>query len=117
MEQRSRKKVNRFRERVIKIAVTDYEYEQIRQKLKESGKNSMREYMTDMAINGYIINVNYSDLQELTREINKIGVNINQIAHKVNSENIVHKAAIDEAADDVALIWKMIRSKFYDIPL
>ena len=51
----------------------------------------------------------------LAHEINKIGVNINQIAHKVNSENQVYKTDIEEVQEDIDLIWRMLRSAFYQI--
>ena len=106
----------RIRSRDIHIMATDYEYELIQERMAASGKNSMREFMMDAAINGYIINVDYSNLKELSYELNKIGNNINQIAHKVNSEDVVYKAEIDAVKDKMDLIWKMIRTKFYQTP-
>ena len=35
-----------------------------------------------MAIDGYIIQVDHSDIKAMTAEIQKIGVNINQIARR-----------------------------------
>lgn len=106
----------RIRSRDIHIRATDYEYALIQERMAASGKNSMREYMIDAAINGYVINVDYSNLKELSYEINKIGNNINQIAHKINSENTVYKEEIDEVKDKMDLIWRMIRTKFYQAP-
>ena len=106
---------NRIRSHEIKIRATEYEYMLIRQRMKESDANSLNQYMLKTAIDGYIINVDYSDFKQLIYEVNKIGTNINQIAHKVNSENQIYKTDIDELQDSLELIWKLIRAKLHQI--
>lgn len=102
---------NRFRSREIKFRVTDSEYMLIKERMKASDASSMNQYILKAAIDGYIINVDYSDFKKLIYEINKIGTNINQIAHKVNSQNQIYKTDIDELKDKMELIWKLIRTK------
>lgn len=106
----------RFRDREIKVRATSYEYMLIKERMKASGLYSLNQYMLKAAIDGYIINVDYSDFKQLIYEINKIGTNINQIAHKINSENQVFKPEIDELQDEIALMWKLIRAKLHQIP-
>jgi predicted ABC-type ATPase len=106
----------RLREKQINIRVTDYEYQQIRERMEKSGSSSLSEYIIDAATNGFLINVDYSDIKALAYEINRIGNNINQIAHKINAEGSIYKGEIKEVQENVELIWKMIRAKFYQIP-
>lgn len=106
----------RLRNKQLKIRVTEYEFQMIQERMKQSGSASLREFLVEVAINGYLINVDYSDIKSLAYEINKIGTNVNQIAHRVNSENMVYKNDIREVQDKIDLIWKMIRAKFYQIP-
>lgn len=106
---------NRMRNKNIHIRATGYEYALIMERFKKSGKNSLREYMVDMGINGYLINVDYKEMKNLAYEINKVGTNINQIAHKANSTNSINQTDIDEIKDKLELIWKLIRSKFYSL--
>jgi len=106
---------NRIRSHEIKVRVTDYEYMLIKKRKEESGAYSLNEYILKTAIDGYIINVDYSDFKQLIYEINKIGTNINQIAHKVNSENQIYKTDMDELKDYLELIWKLIRAKLHQI--
>ena len=113
MEAESSRKKYRVRDRGIYIRVTDYEYELIMKRMKDSGKRTLREFIVDCAINGYIIKVDYTELNNLIYEINKIGVNINQIAHKVNSNNTVSRIDIDALKDKVDLIWQLLRSKLF----
>ena len=106
----------RVRDRDIHIMVTEYEDRLIRQRMKAAGKGTLREYLVDMGINGYVINVDYSEMKNLVYEINKIGININQIAYKANSTNHISQIDIDELKDKVDSIWQLLRSKFFQLP-
>lgn len=108
---------NRLRSHEMKIRTTDYEYMLIKERMKESGAYSLNQYILKAAIDGYIINVDYSDLKQLIYEVNKIGTNINQIAHKVNSENQIYKTDMDELKDYLEQIWKLIRLKLHQVPV
>ena len=108
-----KKEKNRLRDKQLNIRVTDYEYQLIKERMEKSGSSSLREFVVEAATNGFLINVDYSDLKSLAYEINKIGNNINQIAHKVNTENIVYKSQMNEIQEDIDMIWKMLRTKFY----
>lgn len=106
----------RLREKQLNIRLTEYEHKLIKERMEQTGANSLREFIMDAAINGFLIKVDYSDIKELAYEINRIGNNINQIAHKVNSDGAVYKPQIEEIQADVNMIWKMLRTKFYQIP-
>lgn len=106
----------RLRDKQLNIRVTEYEYQLIRDRMEQSGTATLREFLVEAAINGFLINVDYSDIKQLAYEINRVGNNINQIAHKINSEGNVYKREIEEVQDKVDLIWKLIRAKFYQIP-
>jgi len=58
--------------------------------------NNMAAYLRKIAIDGYIVQVDHSDIKAMTAEIQKIGVNINQIARRVNSTGSVYQEDIDE---------------------
>ncbi len=106
----------RLRDKQLNIRVTEYEYALIKQRMKESGSSSLREFVVDAATNGFLINVDYSDIKELAYEVNRIGNNINQIAHRINSEGTIYKKEIEEVQQYVDMIWKMLRAKFYQTP-
>ena len=107
----------RLRESQLNIRLTDYEKGLIMEQFKASGKKSLREFIVESVTNGYIINVDYKEIRELAYEINKIGNNINQIAHKVNISNQVYKSDMEELQEDIVLIWRMLRKTFYQIML
>lgn len=106
----------RLRDRQLNIRVTDYKYKLIQERMKASGSATLREFLVDAATNGFLINVDYSDIKDLAYEINRIGNNINQIAHKINSEGLVYRKQIEDVQEDVSMIWKLLRAKFSQIP-
>lgn len=63
-----------------------------------------------MLIDGYVIQVDYFDVKKMTAEIQKIGVNINQIARRVNATGTVYEADIQEIKERLAQIWQLQRS-------
>ena len=66
------------------------------------------EYMCEkMAINGYIIQVGHSDIKKMTAEIQKIGVNINQIAKRANATGNVYQKDIEEIKGALKEIWRL----------
>jgi len=68
-----------------------------------------------MAIDGYIIEVDYSNLKAVCYEVHKIGTNINQIAKWVNATNLIYESDISEIKERIEQIWLLLRlnlSKF-----
>ena len=47
------------------------------------------EYIRQMAINGYIINIDTSEIKELVRIISNIANNINQVVHHANENKFI----------------------------
>ena len=75
----------------IKFYVTEEERDLIAEKMKLIPTRNMAAYLRKIAIDGYIIQVDHADIKAMTAEIQKIGVNINQIAKRVNSTGSVYQ--------------------------
>ena len=45
----------------------------------------MAAYLRKMAIDGYVVHIDTTDIRAQTAELQKIGVNVNQIARRLNS--------------------------------
>ena len=80
----------------IKFYVTEEERALIEQKMKLVPTQNMAAYLRKIAIDGYIIQTDHSDIKAMTAEIQKIGVNINQIAKRVNATGSVYQEDIEE---------------------
>ena len=66
-------------------------------------------YARKMLIDGYIVNVDTSDIRAQTAEIQKIGVNVNQIARRVNSTGTVYAQDMEDIKGALAEIWQLQR--------
>ena len=89
----------------IKFYVTEEERDLIAEKMKLIPTRNMAAYLRKIAIDGYIIQVDHADIKAMTAEIQKIGVNINQIAKRVNSTGSVYQEDIELKASSCVGIW------------
>ena len=110
------KNVERLRDRDVHFMTTQQEYEQMKKRMEQTGHTTLSRYLTELGINGFILNVDYSSLDALCYEIHKIGVNINQIAHSVNAHDLAAEAAVQEVNMKMDLIVHMVKKQFYKIP-
>jgi len=69
------------------IRLTQEEARFISDKVAESGMTNFNSFARIMLVMGEVKILNFEELRELRKEINRIGVNINQIAKKVNEDD------------------------------
>ena len=93
----------------IKFRVTEEERALIEQKMKLIPTDNMAAYLRKIAIDGYIIKVDHTDIKAMTAEIQKIGVNVNQIAHRVNATGDVYAEDVAEIKGALEEIWRLQR--------
>ena len=93
----------------IKFYVTEEERALIEQKMKLVPTKNMAAYLRKIAIDGYIIQVDHIDIKAMTAEIQKIGINVNQIAKRVNSTGSIYQEDIEEIKGVLAEIWRLQR--------
>ena len=75
---------NRKRNIQLKIWVTEEERQMIDQKMKLLPTSQIGAYIRKMAIDGYVIYTDTSNIKEMNKHLQAIGRNINQIAKRVN---------------------------------
>lgn len=96
---------NRYRKHLHSIRLSDDEEAIVQMRMSRTNLN-FTEYMVKMAVtDGKIVIENYDRITELSRELNKIGININQIAHKVNANGFVMKEDIEAVKKEQEKIW------------
>ena len=93
----------------IKFRVTEAERDLIYEKMDLLGTNNLAAYMRKIAIDGYIINIDTTDLKAIAAECQKIGININQIARRVNSTTRIYEQDFDDMKRWIAEIWRLLR--------
>ena len=93
----------------IKFYVTEEERDLIAEKMKLIPTRNMAAYLRKIAIDGYIIQVDHSDIKAMTVEIQKIGVNVNQIARRLNSMGPLYTQDVADIKGALAQIWQLQR--------
>jgi hypothetical protein len=93
----------------IKFRVTEAERDLIHEKMRQLGTNNLAAYMRKISIDGYVINTDNTDLKAIAAEMQKIGVNINQIAKRVNSTSRIYEQDFTEIRGKVNEIWQLLR--------
>lgn len=106
----------RLRDKQLIVCVSDTEREMIRHRMELCKEKNMGRYMRRMAIDGCIFVVDYSAIKEMTYELHKIGVNINQIAHKVNSTGTIYEKEINDLKEMLDIIWQFQKSILSEEP-
>ena len=99
----------RKREVQIKFRVTEFERDLIYEKMSLVPTDNMAAYIRKIAIDGYVLATDHSYIKALTYEIHKIGVNVNQIAHRVNANGRVHDRDLTEIKEALREIWRLQR--------
>ena len=94
----------------ILFCVSPEEKKLIRRKMIEAKTKNMGAYLRKMAIDGYIVNTDTTPLKKQYEEMHKIGVNINQIAKKVNSTGDLYPEEKQELKEMVKELWRILRS-------
>ena len=74
---------NRTRKVQLKFWVTEEERAIIERKMEILKTKNMGAYLRKMAIDGYIIQVDYTEQKKLAAVVNKIGANINNICRRI----------------------------------
>ena len=101
---------NRKRAIIMRLAVTEDEKKLIEEKMKILGTRNFGAYARKMLIDGYIIKVDYSEQRKLAAEVNKIGVNINQICKQINSTDHIYAEDVSELKSRMEDIWRLLKS-------
>ena len=84
------------RSKRIELRVTAKELRQIHERMQETGISSLTAYMIRMAIHGYVLKMDLSDLKEMLRLMQISGNNLNQYAKKANETGSVYYEDIEE---------------------
>lgn len=94
----------RVRDVPLYVWVRPDELEVIRGRMEEAGIRNMSAYIRKMALNGYILHVDLSPVQELVSLQRRCANNLNQVATHANSYG-VYQEEIKSLQKDYAQLW------------
>ncbi len=100
---------NRKRNVQIIIRVTEEERTLIEEKMKQIPTLNLSAYARKMLIDGYIVMLGLQEVKGHTAQLQKIGVNVNQIAKRINETGRIYADDIDEIKRVMKEVWRLER--------
>ena len=101
---------NRTRPNQILFFVSDEEKRIIKAKMAQLGTKNMGVYLRKMAIDGYIIKVDYTQQKKLASAVSRAASNINQICRRINSKGNLYEDDVVELKERQKEIWQLLKS-------
>lgn len=101
---------NRTRPIRIEFCVSENEHRIIKSKMAQLGTKNMGAYLRKMAIDGYIIKVDYTEQKKLAAAVNRAAANINHICHRINQTWHFYSEDVAELKARQAEIWKLLKA-------
>lgn len=93
----------------IEFCVTEQEKKLIQHKMAQIGTHSMGAYLRKMAIDGYIIKVDYTEQKKLATAVSRAAANINQICRRINSTGHFYEEDVATLKEKQTEIWELLR--------
>ena len=100
---------NRTRPVRIEFRVTEQEHQLIQKKMEQLGTKNMGAYLRKMAIDGYIIKVDYTEQKKQAAAISRVAGNINQICRRINQTGHFYEDDIVDLKAKQCEIWELLK--------
>ncbi|MFS1664508.1 plasmid mobilization protein [Streptococcus sp. zg-JUN1979] len=104
------KKLYRNIQRIVRLAPEENEL--VKKRMESFGFTNFNTYACYMLMTGQVITVDYSELTKLRTEINRIGVNINQLARYANTNDKINLSDFLELQSSVLKISQLVDDTF-----
>lgn len=101
---------NRKRNIQLNVRLSEEERRLIDEKMAQVPTNKIGAYIRKMAIDGYVIHTDVTVIKNMNEELRKIGININQIARRLNSMDSIYAEDISELKEGLDKIWQLQRT-------
>ena len=88
--------------------VSPEEKELIAKKMALLGTKNQRAYLRKMALDGYVIHLDMSDVRELIRLLRNVSNNVNQIARRTNETRNLYAEDMEDIRQGYLAVWKQI---------
>ena len=91
--------------------LTEDERDILKQRMYDAGMNNQEAYLRSMALTGYILRLDLSEVRETLRLLTKANININQLAKRANETRSIYAQDITQLQEEVS----NLRSQVSDI--
>lgn len=92
----------------LKFRVTPSELIHIREKMEQAGIHSKGAYLRKMAMDGYVIRMDLSDVKEVIRLMRINSNNLNQYARKANETGNIYVEDIKDLKKQQEELWNRL---------
>ena len=99
----------REKDQMLHFRVSKAELDIIRQKMQEVGVRNMGAYLRKMAMDGYCIRLDLSDLKKVLSLMRYASNKLNQYARKANETGSVYLEDIQDLQKRFDLIWEELK--------
>ena len=87
------------------FVMSEQDAELVRERMAELGITNLSAYLRKMAVDGYIIHLDMSDIQEMIRLLRICSNNLNQYARRANGTGSVYSADVDDLRTRLDSLW------------
>lgn len=98
-----------IRNRQMHFFVNEEEEKLIMKKMELTGIKQLSAYLRKMAIDGYMIKLDLSDMKEAVRLLRINSNNINQYAKKANETDTIYKEDIQDIQRSQEELWALLK--------
>ena len=89
----------------VEFVMSKQEAELVKGRMAELGITNLSAYLRKMAVDGYIIHLDMSDIQEMIRLLRICSNNLNQYARRANETGSVYSADVDDLRTRLDSLW------------
>ncbi len=99
----------RTRTVLLKFFVTPQELSLIQAKMEQYGTKNLSAYLRKMAIDGFVVNLELPELQEMVSLLRRSSNNLNQLTRRVHETGRFYDADLEELRQSQERLWDAAR--------
>ena len=89
----------------VEFVMSEQDAELVKGRMAELGITNLSAYLRKMAVDGYIIHLDMSDIQEMVRLLRICSNNLNQYAKRANETGSVYAADVEDLRTRLDSLW------------
>lgn len=90
----------------VYFMVTQEERQLIEDNMRLVGTDNIGAYLRKMAIDGYVINLDLSEVRDMVKLLRNATNNLNQIARRANETGSIYEADIEDIRPHYEKLWQ-----------
>ena len=96
---------NRTRSILLKFFVSQKELELIQAKMAQYGTENLSAYLRKIAIDGYVVNLELPELNEMVSLLRRSSSNLNQLTRRVHEMGRLYDADLEDLRQKQDMLW------------